>query len=98
MNPFSASDAVTDALGRTEQAYSGYKKALDIHPDNAEYWYACGDALYNLGRIDECIECYRKVITLDPKDSEIWFDLGDTLGEKGILSRGIIISSRMHET
>ena len=56
------------------EAQHYYKRALDIDPLNAEYWFAYADVLFALGLIDECEKAFEKSTNLNPNLHEAWLD------------------------
>lgn len=56
-----------------------YTKAIELDPNNVEFWIAKGDLLYNLSRFDEAIEYYEKALEFDSRNTEIWLNRGIAL-------------------
>lgn len=52
-------------LCRYEDALGEAKKALELDPDNAEYYHSLGVMLYNMGRHEEALEEMRRASDLD---------------------------------
>jgi len=59
------------------------KKIIFMDKDNAEAWYALGNAYRDQNRITESVAAYEKVFSLDPEDAQVCFNLGELYFEKG---------------
>ncbi|MFM7725718.1 MAG: tetratricopeptide repeat protein, partial [Flavobacteriales bacterium] len=55
------------------------KKALEQDADNAEIWFAIGDAEYHLENFQNAETAYRKVIELDQDNIDIWLEYSHLL-------------------
>ena len=58
---------------------SGYERATQLEPGNAEYWYLLGRYWqYNLEEPDaqRSVRYYRASLALDPRAADTWLDLG----------------------
>lgn len=62
--------------GEIEQAFSYYKQALNIKPENALIYHDMGQLYKNIGKGNEAIEMYNKAIEIDPMMSIAYYDLG----------------------
>lgn len=56
-----------------KSARSVFRRAVELSPNNASYWYNCGAEERFLGNVDEAEKCWNKAINLGPSDSEIFF-------------------------
>ncbi len=59
-----------------EQAASGYKRLLDLDPQNVEVHNNLGLTLHYLGRSDEALRYLNEGVALDPANQRIWLTLG----------------------
>ena len=75
--------------GRFEEAIEYYRKAIRIHPNNAEAQYGLGLVFAAQGRLDEAIENYRKAIQINPDYCNALNDLGYALADKGQFDEAI---------
>ena len=63
--------------GDKEKAFSHYKKAVELQPENFNFQKNLADFYYSvLGRIGDAIEHYCKIIEIDPEDIETHLILG----------------------
>ncbi len=53
---------------KLDEAIDQYKKAIDISPNEASYWYSMGTAYQAKNDIDDAITAYTKASTLNPKE------------------------------
>jgi Flp pilus assembly protein TadD len=72
-------------LGKSEEAETSYKKAIDLKPDYAKAHYNLGITLNQLGKSEEAETSYKKAIDLKPDYAEAHTHLGTTLQELGRL-------------
>ncbi len=68
-----ASDAFQNAVqlqqaGKYDEAIDSYKKALDVQPSEASYWYSLGTAYQAKNDIDNALASYIKASQLNPKE------------------------------
>lgn len=64
--------------GDTEDAVAAYKKAIDLRPDYAPYYYHLGRAYFVLERYNDALLQYEHAVHIDPTNDEY-------LAAKGIL-------------
>jgi Flp pilus assembly protein TadD len=62
--------------GRTDEAETFYRAALDIAPDRAGTWSNLGLAVLKNGRAEEAVQCERQALRLDPRNTEAHNNLG----------------------
>lgn len=77
--------------GDLEEAARGYRRALDIEPDNPRYAYRLGTVLAEMGDHQGAIAQFRKATEEDPDYSRAWFMMG--LSQNGISEFGPAIES-----
>jgi tetratricopeptide (TPR) repeat protein len=65
--------------GRTDDAITQFKKALEIHDDYALAHNNLGNALLRLGRVDESLAHLQKALEINPNYAEAQNNLGNTL-------------------
>ena len=51
---------------RYEEALEYHNKAIELNPENPEYWRCKGNCLKELHRYEEAIICFDKSIELEP--------------------------------
>ena len=79
-----------DALqraGRSEEAVTTYRVALEKRPDSALLWARLAQPLRALGKSQEPLEAMLKSVQADPNDAEAWNDLAllqSDLGDKKV--------------
>ena len=71
------------ALGRHDDASSGYRQAILLEPEWADPHFGLGNALYGSGKLDLAILAYRTATDLAPGDAEAWSNLGNALMDTG---------------
>jgi hypothetical protein len=64
-------------------AVASFKKATDLEPKGAGYWYNLGKALGEQQDLDGAITAYKKAINLAPSDAEAHCNLGHVLRKQG---------------
>ena len=72
-----------EKLGRSNEAFVAYKRALEIEPNFAEVYNNLGSVLKNLGRLREAAEEFAKATEINPKFAFAYRNLGLTLRELG---------------
>jgi hypothetical protein len=71
------------------QTRSGYERAVQLAPDNAENWFLLGRYWqYNLDEPDasRAVQAYRTALTLDPRSAYAWMDLATAYESQADLS------------
>lgn len=79
-------DGVGRALGlegRTDEAMTYYRRAIEVDPDYADAHYNLAILLQTKGNTDEAIHHYRSALELDPHFVEVHNNLGNALRSKG---------------
>jgi len=64
---------------RYEEALKETKKAIELKPDNAEYYNSLGITLHEMGRYKEAAAAKQKAIELEPDNTEYQESLDKTL-------------------
>ena len=75
--------------GQFEEAFTDFRKALEIDPDYALAHYSFGVTLAGRGRLDEAIVHYRKALDIDPDYALGHYNLGNALVGRGQLDEAI---------
>jgi tetratricopeptide (TPR) repeat protein len=70
-----AEDAYDNAVkrqseGKFDEAIVEYKKALQVSPNEAAYWYSMGTAYQAKNDLDGALENYKKAVAIAPKQPE----------------------------
>jgi tetratricopeptide (TPR) repeat protein len=65
--------------GRTDEAITRFKKAVEIHDDYAMAHNNLGNALLRLGRVEESLAHLQKALEINPNYAEAQNNLGNTL-------------------
>jgi len=63
-------------LGRDDEAYELYSKALKVRPNSYQALYKRGIILFNSGDEDEAIKNYETALEIRPDGYEAWYNLG----------------------
>lgn len=81
----------------TEEAYSQYKKAMDLDPTNATAEFALAKIYKDDKKFDQAITYFEAGLKKQPnfQDGNGWFMLGDTFREKGDLVNQVKAYERM---
>ena len=72
-----------DAMNRLTEGIHYIKKAIEINPNEAEYWYVFAEIQQKLGFQEEAAQAYQRVIELDYPDYDVWLDYARLLDEAG---------------
>ncbi len=75
--------------GRHEEAISGWRRALELSPNDARVHMNLGVSLTRAGRAGEAMAHYRKAVELDPDYPEAQMNLGVALAAAGSLDEAI---------
>jgi tetratricopeptide (TPR) repeat protein len=62
-------------LGRNEEAFEAFRKAIDIKPDSIHPLKFYADALRETGKRREAVEIYQKILKIEPNNSPALFNL-----------------------
>lgn len=65
--------------GKNEEALQWFDKAIEIYPDEAEFWYNKGVTLLKLKRAGQALACCQKAINLNSGIAEFWLNHGASL-------------------
>ena len=71
--------------GRLEDAKQGYKKMIELKPDNIVAHTNLGTILQTLGKLEEAEASYKKAIELNSEFAEAHYNLGNLLNKIGKL-------------
>ncbi|MBI3400710.1 MAG: tetratricopeptide repeat protein [Acidobacteria bacterium] len=66
---------VDDREGKLAAAATGYRRAVDLSPDDADMTRHLATALGMLGRSAEALTQMRRVVQLDPVNGDAWLDV-----------------------
>jgi tetratricopeptide (TPR) repeat protein len=69
--------AVYEEKNNLSKAMMYVRKAVDVEPINAEFWYILGDLQAKMKLDEKALESYHKVSDLDPSEPDIWLDLSE---------------------
>ena len=78
--------AYFDKKGDYDQAIADFSRAIDLNPDNAEYWHDRGAAHFLKGDYKQAIADYARACQLSPDNAEYRDNLRKAEGRKGRLS------------
>ena len=84
---------VQSDFGLKEQSCENLKKAVNLVPDNPEYWLNLSNVEHDLHHYEEAISGYKKVIAIQPDFSEAFRYLGMALKDLGDLEEAEIAFS-----
>ena len=84
---------VLDALNRLTEGVHYIKKAIEINPNEPEYWYVFAEIQEKLGFIEEAAQAYQRVIELDYADFDVWLDYAKLLHRSSYLDEAILTLS-----
>ena len=62
--------------GRYDEAVDHLKKAIELKPNNAEYYYALGNILGSAERYEEAVPYFKTVLRLNPGNVTVYRKLG----------------------
>ena len=79
-------DAETQKLG---EVVAAYRQAIQLDPNNASFYNALGNALYDQQQLDEAVIAYRQAIQLNPKEAEGYTLLGLALHRQKKLDKAV---------
>jgi tetratricopeptide (TPR) repeat protein len=68
---------------RLPEAYAFYRQAALIAPQDPDFAFNTGNALYELGRIEDAAAAYAKAVAIDPNYVNAWYNGGVTLVKLG---------------
>jgi len=72
-----------EELQRWDEAVASYRRAGALHPENPDYPFNRGNALYGQGRKKEAIAAFEEAVQLDPAYVNGWYNLGVTRYQTG---------------
>ena len=70
-------------MNRLTEGIHYIKKALEINPNEPEYWYVFAEVQQKLGFHEEAAMAYQRVIELEYPDFDVWLDYAKLLDEAG---------------
>lgn len=65
--------------GRYQEAEEAYRRAIELEPNNADYYSNLGVTYYTLQRMDEAIAAFRTALQHAPSDAALHYLLGAAL-------------------
>ncbi|HIN88110.1 MAG TPA: tetratricopeptide repeat protein, partial [Nitrospinaceae bacterium] len=83
--PVEALGGVLEKLGKTKQAETVYKQALERGLNSSVNHLDLADFLYRVGSFTEAVTYYKKAIALNPDYATAHYNLGNALGQLGQL-------------
>ncbi len=63
-------DAMNMGSKHPHEALKLLEKALEVDPNNADYWYNLGGVSYTIGNFEKAREAWTKTLLLDPDNQE----------------------------
>ncbi len=81
--------AALQQLGRREEAFKVYDKAVQLKPDDSELWKCLGNILMELERFDHALLSFEHVLRLDPRDQHAACKSGVLLDHFGRFNEAI---------
>jgi tetratricopeptide (TPR) repeat protein len=66
-----------DYSGNHEEAIKYYEKAIDLNPNDADYWTSKGATLYDLKDYNKALQCFEKALELDPSYDIAYLKIGE---------------------
>jgi len=76
-------------LGRDDEAFELYSKALKVRPNSYKSLYKRGIILFNSGDEDEAIKNYETALEIRPDGYEAWYNLGILQNYLGLEEKAI---------
>ncbi len=70
---------ILETIGRPHEAVSHLKKALELDPDNPDYWYITAQFYKRNKYLDEAERSFQQLIELGCVEMEIWIEYTDLL-------------------
>lgn len=58
------------------KAEQAYLKAIELSPDDTDFYYNLGLVYIDMREFDKAIECFKRVLSTDVDDSNSYFNLG----------------------
>lgn len=84
-------------IGRYQEAFECYDKALAFNPAWSQPWRGKGAALVKMGRYPEALECFDQALKIDPLDANAWASKGGALGLMRKWAEALICEDRALE-
>jgi tetratricopeptide (TPR) repeat protein len=78
-----------DSLNRLTEGIHYIKKAIEINPNEAEYWYVFAEVQQKLGFQEEAALAYQRVIELEYPDFDVWLDYSKLMHEAGYFTEAL---------
>jgi tetratricopeptide (TPR) repeat protein len=78
-----------DSLNRLTEGIHYIKKAIEINPNEAEYWYVFAEVQQKLGFQEEAALAYQRVIELEYPDYDVWLDYSKLMHESGYFTEAL---------
>jgi tetratricopeptide (TPR) repeat protein len=81
-------------LGRLEEALLVFDKAVQLKPEDADFWRQMGNALLKARRSGEALLCFQHAVKLNPADADAAYKTGVLLKEEGRLEEALVYLDR----
>ena len=85
--------ALLQTLGKLDKAEVACRKAIELEPDNTEYYSARG-ILNNLGKLQEAEKSYKKSIEFKPENAVAHFSLGSMFNNLDRLEEAVASTNK----
>lgn len=85
-------------LGRTDEAVTQARRAVELDPLAIERWRALALVLHVAGRYDEMIQACQRVLTIHPDDAYVQHLYGRALTQQGKLAEAIALLEKPQVT
>lgn len=83
------------ALQKYDDAIIGYKKVLELAPQNVAALFNIANALYLKGEYQDALSWYNKTLMLAPHDDKVLFNVGETYIKLGQIDQAITYYERI---
>ena len=81
--------AVSEGLGKLNEAIEAYERAIAIEPENAEAFFNMGNAIKKQGKLGDAIQAYKTALFIKPDIPEAYYNMGIALQQQGKLEEAI---------
>lgn len=87
------------ALQKFDDAICGYKKVVELNPNNYVALFRLGNSYYHTNRFTDALAWYQKAAQKQPHDSKVLFNIGETYAKLGQPEKAIGYYQKVqHET
>jgi tetratricopeptide (TPR) repeat protein len=73
---------ILDALDKTLEGVHCMKKAIELDPENPDYWYISAQFYWKVGLLGEAGLAYKQLLSLGVIESKIWLEFTELLIEQ----------------